>query len=98
VPAILSRKPLEPSRVIEKSSFVLGSNWKSSLHVPSPKRSLVPRKEKRVVKQLSFDFVIEECSEPVVPLDTKTEEEVVAFMAAAVAAVHDRGGLRTDEE
>lgn len=43
------------------------------------------------MKQLVFGFPREESSELRVPLDDRTQEDLVELMAAAIAAVHTKG-------
>lgn len=67
-------------------------------------RSLVPsrqranaREREDAVRQLTFKDLMEQPAEPPIPLDTNVQRELVGIMAAAIAAVLEKGGDGVDE-
>ena len=49
------------------------------------------------MKQLVFEFLRSQSRELPVPLDAKTQEELVRLMAIAIAAIHTQGVEGSDD-
>ena len=50
------------------------------------------------MRQLTFKDLMEQPPEPAIPLDPKVQAELVGIMAAAIAAVVEKGGDGDDAE